>query len=61
MTKDEIFEEADRAWEQFEFNGRGVKVTLSNYDAVRTAYMEGFTKGIEKILTTLEQQGVKID
>jgi hypothetical protein len=33
---------ADQAWEQFERNGRGVQVTFSNYDAVRTAFMAGY-------------------
>lgn len=48
MNEDEIFDMADRAWEQFEFNGRGVAVTFANYDAVRTAFMAGYMQAIKE-------------
>jgi hypothetical protein len=48
MNEDTLFEMADRAWEQFEFNGRGVKVTFDNYDAVRTAFMEGYLQAVRE-------------
>ena len=45
---DELLEQADQAWEQYEFNSRGVQITLENYDAVRHAFIQGYILGVTR-------------
>lgn len=43
MNKDELFDLADQAWEQYEFNGRySNQINMDNYDAVRHAFIQGY-------------------
>jgi hypothetical protein len=49
MNKDELFDLADQAWEQYEFNGRySNQINMDNYDAVRHAFMQGYILGYTK-------------
>ena len=38
---EELFELADQAWEQYEFDGSN-QITIDNYDSTRHAFIQGY-------------------
>lgn len=49
LFNDPNFDDADRAWEQFEFNGRySNRINIDNYDAVRNAFIEGYIQAVKE-------------
>jgi hypothetical protein len=45
--QDELFESAELAWEQYEFNG-DKRITLDTYDSARHAFIQGYILGYTK-------------
>lgn len=43
MNDEQIDLMAEQAWERYEFNS-GVEITQANYDAVRKAFIVGYTQ-----------------
>ena len=48
MSKaDELLEQAELAWEQYEFGGNS-QITIDNYDATRHAFIQGYILGVTR-------------
>jgi hypothetical protein len=48
-NEDTLFEVAEKAWEQIEFDSGLKDLTIDNYDAVRTAFIEGYLRAVREI------------
>jgi hypothetical protein len=43
--REELFESAELAWEQYEFDGSN-QITIDNYDSTRHAFIQGYILGV---------------
>ena len=48
MTDEKILEMAEQAWEQIEFDSGLKDLNIANYDAVRQAFIKGYTECARK-------------